>query len=445
MALTAIVATLAAAAPVDLSTFVRLRLTGLGRYQSAPALFLAENRGGGSGLVLPVPVPFDSEMAIEQALSPRVPALLEVCLHAQAASKRDDGLFDNLPWKWNPSPQAKRDAFARFSGRGYPREGYPSPYHLMLDMMRRDACCDVSHVIIENTAVLGDGIVVGGALICERRLPQALNSGDKYAMGAGPAALPDSRWWVASKEGNGNFDNEKDDGIAELTSSMVSDGAHLCECTAEEALGLSIAVDGGTVYVERAVWEACALPPAYNTQRGKMRLEVMPKSDRLDLERAFKLEAADAERQKARPPAPLPWEITSADELINLDLTDKALSAMRAGMRLPRAREATDEKLTEMLQPFLDENVRRELMMRQALESGDLGAYQALESQTSKRGRLLKELRRAVEEEKYYKAAELSKELRVETNRRQDVTQDEGSYDRYLDQDVWYAQGAEGS
>ena len=154
------------------------------------------------------------------------------------------------------------------------------------------------------------------------------------------------------KEGNGNFDNEKDDGIAELTSSMVSDGAHLCECTAEEALGLSIAVDGGTVYVERAVWEACALPPAYNTQRGKMRLEVMPKSDRLDLERAFKLEAADAERQKARPPAPLPWEITSADELINLDLTDKALSAMRAGMRLPRAREATDEKLTRCYSPF---------------------------------------------------------------------------------------------
>ena len=105
-ALCTAIATLAAA-PVDLSTFVRLRLTGLGRYQSAPALFLAENRGGGSGLVLPVPVPFDSEMAIEQALSPLVPALLEVCLHAQAASKRDDGLFDNLPWKWNPSTQAK--------------------------------------------------------------------------------------------------------------------------------------------------------------------------------------------------------------------------------------------------------------------------------------------------------------------------------------------------
>ena len=94
-ALCTAIATLAAAAPVDLSTFVRLRLTGLGRYQSAPALFLAENRGGGSGLVLPVPVPFDSEMAIEQALSPARPAILEVLLSAQAFSKRDDALFES--------------------------------------------------------------------------------------------------------------------------------------------------------------------------------------------------------------------------------------------------------------------------------------------------------------------------------------------------------------
>ena len=44
-------------------------------------------------------------------------------------------------------------------------------------------------------------------------------------------------------------------------------------------------------------------------------------------------------------------------------------------------------------------------MMRQALERGDLGEYQALESQTSKRGRLLKELRQAVEEERYFNSA----------------------------------------
>ena len=76
--------------------------------------------------------------------------------NAQAMSKRDDCLFDNLPWQWNPAnPQAKRDAFARFSGRGYPREGYLSPYHLMLDMMRRDACADIARVIIEDTSVLG--------------------------------------------------------------------------------------------------------------------------------------------------------------------------------------------------------------------------------------------------------------------------------------------------
>ena len=29
----------------------------------------------------------------------------------------------------------------------------------------------------------------------------------------------------------------------------------------------------------------------------------------------------------------------------------------------------------------------------------------------------------------------------METDRRQDYTQDEGAYDRYLDQDDWYARG----
>ena len=46
------------------------------------------------------------------------------------------------------------------------RGGYPSPYHLMLDLMRRDACCDPSHALIEDTAVLEASVRFGrgGAL-----------------------------------------------------------------------------------------------------------------------------------------------------------------------------------------------------------------------------------------------------------------------------------------
>ena len=57
------------------------------------------------------------------------------------------------------------------------------------------------------------------------------------------------------------------------------------------------------------------------------------------------------------------------------------------------------------------------------------------------RGMLLDELRRAVEEERFGEAARLATEVRIETSRRMDVTQDEGAYDRYLDQDDWYAGG----
>lgn len=148
----------------------------------------------------------------------------------------------------------------------------------------------------------------------------------------------------------------------------------------------------------------------------------------------------DAATLAALPAAPLPWEVRSLDELDAMPLEALALSALSAGLRLPRAREATEEAVLVLLEPLLDEAVRRPLQMRRALVEGDFAQATALEASTSKRGKLLAELRRAVDEERFGAAAGLSAELSVETNRRMDVTQDEGAYDRYLDQDEWYAQ-----
>ena len=55
-------------AAVNLGDYKPLRLLGLGRYACAPALFLGEpdSRIGNVAAVLPVPVPQDSVMAIEQ-------------------------------------------------------------------------------------------------------------------------------------------------------------------------------------------------------------------------------------------------------------------------------------------------------------------------------------------------------------------------------------------
>ena len=71
--------------------------------------------------VLPVPIPRQSVLACEQALSSRTPAMAEVLIHCRALASRDDGIVDQLPWQWNPSELAKRDGVARLSGRDYPQ------------------------------------------------------------------------------------------------------------------------------------------------------------------------------------------------------------------------------------------------------------------------------------------------------------------------------------
>ena len=323
----------AAATPIRLSDFVPLRFAGLGRCAAAPALFLSETR---EGPVLPVPIPADAVMACEQALNAARPSMVEVLLQAQATAGRDGGLFDNLPFAaWNPAPQAKRDAFARCSGRGYPREGYRSAYHLLVDMARRDACADIACVVLENTALLGDSLVVGGALVLERRLPMARDSGS-FAAGAGPPPAQDARWRAKDEAeglGDGRGGDEGWQGEASLPE--LAEDATLCECTADEALGVALAL-GCRVLVDARVWESGRTAPRYSQQRGKMRLEVMPRT----AERAEGEEGGEGER---RPPPPLPWEISSADELLSLSLEDKARSALRAGLRLPRRREATNE------------------------------------------------------------------------------------------------------
>ena len=277
-----------AAGVVDLAGYVRLKVTGFGRYASAPAFFLSESGvPSDGGDVLPVPMPLDSVMAIEQVVAPGDQAMLEVLLHGRTIVNRDGGIFDSLPWEeWAVSPQAKRDGFSRFTGRDYPQAGYGSPYHMLVDMMQEDCCAEVAHVVIENTDVLGD-LVLGGALVVERRL------------------------------------------VPPMSSSVTSEPM-VCACTPDEALGVAVALQKD-VFVDVAVWEAAALVPSYVEQRGKLRIASGVGRRTIQL-------AEDDEV-----PPPLPWELRSDEELLRLSLKDKARSALAAGLRLPRAREATEE------------------------------------------------------------------------------------------------------
>ena len=381
--------------------FVPLRVAGFGRYGGYPALFLS---APDAASVLPVPVPLDSVMAIEQALAPVEQAMFDVLLQCRSFTSRDCGIFDALPWNtFSSSPMAKRDAFSRLQGRGYPAGGYVSPYHLLLDAMRLDGCAVVTEVVIENTDLLGD-LVLGGALLVERRSlePGSLSSAERLRQGVGPSAEAD-RYSI------GQFEPE------------------LCSCTPDEALGVAMAL-GLEVRVESCVWKAASVSPRLSEQRGKLRIAV----------------DAPATSSEARRPAVgalLPWELGTAEEVASLSREEQARSLLAAGVRLPRAREATEEVLRGLMEPLLDEDVRRQLRLRRALEEEDLATAAELEAGASRRGQLLGQLRQAVSAERYGEAAELALELRVETERRADVTQDEGAYSSFLDQDDWYAQG----
>ena len=69
----AAIAIVAHAALPDLSTkqFVPLQIAGLGRYGTQSAVFLEATRGG---RVLPIPIPRETELAFEQALTPTPPS-----------------------------------------------------------------------------------------------------------------------------------------------------------------------------------------------------------------------------------------------------------------------------------------------------------------------------------------------------------------------------------
>ena len=202
----------------------------------------------------------------------------------------------------------------------------------------------------------------------------------------------------------------------------------VARCTTDEAVGLAVAL-GRQLLVETAVWEAAA-PARFTMQRGKMRVELQPAGG------AAALDVLERELD-----APLAWEIETADELKAMSVEEKARVVLASELRLPRARDATDEALTEILEPYLDEEVRRTVRLNRALSAGDFALARALEGAQSKRAQAAERMAAAVEAEDYEAAAAARDDLAVEELRRADVSQDEGEYNRFLDQDDWYARG----
>mmetsp|Transcript_14374 Transcript_14374/g.33084 ORF Transcript_14374/g.33084 Transcript_14374/m.33084 type:complete len:507 (-) Transcript_14374:144-1664(-) len=129
------------------------------------------------------------------------------------------------------------------------------------------------------------------------------------------------------------------------------------------------------------------------------------------------------------------WELKAADLQ---GMTQEQLRFLLAEEGVPSSSQATKEELQDLILPRMDELERRIIMIQRAVEREEYGTASQLAANQSRRGRIAAAIVEAVREERYYEAAQLQEELEVITMGRADITQDEGSYDPYLDADDWY-------
>jgi len=421
------------------------RPRGMGDCDGAPAIFVAPGApvsGATKFQALPVPVGRDAALMMEKAMRGEVFGKVQTLTIAQGLVNRDDGVFDNLPYELAPTKFAKKDLYDRVKGKDWPgrslkpqsvfdslrerfgarkavREadasrdpakapyrgaygfpagsedaaarlfaGYASPYALFLEAIDDMLGCSLAGALVEDACPLDDRVDVAGAIRLRPR-----------------------------------------DGRDEV----------VVDCYADEAVGLALAA-GADVLAERALVEGLSRTVAFGLER---RTSVAPLKMRLSV-----VDDAPAPGYADAVVAEAPETIKSADDYAALGRQGKlrvlasAEEFKRTKGRLPRPRvlaaAGDDVPVDELLIPLLDEAVRRDLAVEAALRDGDVARAAALLAGRSKRHVARDRAAEASREGDFGGELRARDDESVYTAIRADVTQDEGSYDRYLDTDEWY-------
>ncbi|KAJ1630276.1 hypothetical protein T492DRAFT_840164 [Pavlovales sp. CCMP2436] len=173
------------------------------------------------------------------------------------------------------------------------------------------------------------------------------------------------------------------------------------EAATDEMIGVALAA-GVPIEVDREVWSAGVVPARFALVDGRMRVAVDAPTP-----------PAGATAGAARADEPKLWELSAQQfKALKPSALARALLASSAAS-LPRPREATAERLRELAYPLLDEVTRNQMLLSDAIAREDYESAQAIVLQAR---------------------------LEVLTDLCMDPTQAEGSYDRTLDQDEWYAE-----
>lgn len=341
---------------------------------------------------------------------------------------------------------------------------FSSPFGLMKEIVEDQCKAQVIGALLENTSLLEGTLAVGGAIIIRRMTAKTTTR-------------------IAGEEVSVN-----DDSVDYGNTGISGGNTVLVECTVDEALGMAL-VSEVPLQIEREIWNGASLSATPLPQVQSENVMDTLRRWKPDQDLALLVEGQARNQSRSQEPSPLriprtttslfdslfdslfeprssdssqarsplfPTDnpVRSLDEYDSLSDTDKARTIMTLSNfdgKLPRPRVLraganTNESngkgpgpLDVLLLPLIDESVRRLFLIRDAERRQDFDTVRELKDQKSRRQAVLELANEAKEVGNDDAAALWETEAEFYASLRADVTQDEGSYSRFMDQDEWYA------
>lgn len=331
---------------------------------------------------------------------------------------------------------------------------YTSPYDLLKEIIGDQLNAEVIGAVLENTSLLEGTLVLGGAIVLRRKTPKKTMTinGEKLSVN----------------------DEEEDYGNQGIKGGETI----LVECDGDEAVGMSLACKV-PIRVEQSIFGRSSLRtiPVLKDEESKNVYDALPLWELQDKEFSLLVEGQARNQSNAEQTSPLRIARTTSslydsmfepssgsssssstmfpidnpiqslaqyDALSNADKARTLMSLSNFDGKLPRPRalrqssEGSANPLDQLLLPLVDESVRRQYMIRDAELRQDEAALQKLQSEKSNRQVAKEKAEQAREAGSEDVADWWENEAELYSSLRADVTQDEGSYNRFLDKDEWY-------
>lgn len=346
---------------------------------------------------------------------------------------RDGGLFDKLPWSQLSAgrPLLKKEFYDRCMNLQLAQQSLPSE-ETFVQALREVLGLELTGLLLEVADELSPSSVTLGAaaLVAASRGTEAWDlaaDGDQVLR----------RVSEASRRRRGKATADVTEGQREQQE-QDSGEAWLLPCHRDELVSLALH-SGLPVCVDRALYLAMAMDAdlVKGGGAGGVRIE------------ATLAPTATASSTTTRTTSAA-WQIFSPEQFLRMDSLDKRALLRASGVRdLPRPRQGRGA-LDRALLAVMDDAVRSEVVRlsggpwigRRSKDGGEDAGGPSLTASGSgdgSRAELLRSISDALERGDQSEAERLREEFALRTRLRADPTQALGSYDRFLDQDDWYA------